>query len=567
MKSPNVKQISIVNDQTRAAKRPWSLVLGASLVLGIWNLMVVPCAWAQGNLTPPGAPSPGMKSLDQIEPRTPISSAPFTINAPGSYYLTNNLTVSTGNAITINASGVTLDLNGFAISSTASSPTGVALIVSGNNVVIRNGSVNSGVTVTGGTFSGTGFVNGVSSSGSDLHVIGLGVYGTLGTAIFLGGSNSSIVESCTVNIAGSNGIYASVVRDCSARNTGLGIIADEAFNCDAEAVSSSGNAILTSRAAQNCFGVSTSGFGIASNGTVQNCVGVSNSGYGLSGYTVQNCYGISTSGTGLNGITVTNSYGTNNSSTNPAITATTVHNCYGFNPSGPAISATYSVDNSAGYCGNGTGGINVVSAKNVSNSYAEIAAGNNATGIRADVVQNSSVTVAISGAFGIIATLAEHSKVTLTATGTNFAQAIDIIGEATDCYVLNSGSVSQSTGIVVEGQSIVRNCDVRNTSVGILTTLDDCLIKDNNLVGNTTAVQLSSNNNRLEGNRASCPAGGHAFVVYGNDNLIIRNTTRDNGSNPLIIDANALRTSYGTYISNINGGEITSSNPWANISY
>jgi hypothetical protein len=55
---------------------------------------------AQGSLTPPGAPAPTMKTLAQIEPRTPIAAAPFTISAPGSYYLTTNLTVSGGTAIT-----------------------------------------------------------------------------------------------------------------------------------------------------------------------------------------------------------------------------------------------------------------------------------------------------------------------------------------------------------------------------------------------------------------------------------------------------------------------------------
>src|SRR5438094_2967891 len=55
--------------------------------------------FAQGSLTPPGAPAPTMKSLDQIEARTAISSAPFTINQPGSYYLTKNLNVTNGDAI------------------------------------------------------------------------------------------------------------------------------------------------------------------------------------------------------------------------------------------------------------------------------------------------------------------------------------------------------------------------------------------------------------------------------------------------------------------------------------
>ena len=49
---------------------------------------------AQGGLTPPGAPAPTMKSLAQIEPRTPISSVPFTISTAGSYYLTTNVTTA-----------------------------------------------------------------------------------------------------------------------------------------------------------------------------------------------------------------------------------------------------------------------------------------------------------------------------------------------------------------------------------------------------------------------------------------------------------------------------------------
>src|SRR5579883_474024 len=72
--------------------------------------------FAQGSLTPPGAPAPTMKTLSQIEPRTPISSLPFTIYIPGSYYLTTNLTgVSNSDGITISTGNVTLDLNGFTL--------------------------------------------------------------------------------------------------------------------------------------------------------------------------------------------------------------------------------------------------------------------------------------------------------------------------------------------------------------------------------------------------------------------------------------------------------------------
>ena len=74
-------------------------------------------AIAQGPLTPPGAPAPTMKTLDQIEPRIAIQTLPFTINGPGSYYLARNLTGAEG--ITIAVSNVTLDLNGYVLSGAA----------------------------------------------------------------------------------------------------------------------------------------------------------------------------------------------------------------------------------------------------------------------------------------------------------------------------------------------------------------------------------------------------------------------------------------------------------------
>src|SRR6516225_8837704 len=101
-----------------------SLVLTAVLLASV-DIYRSTCL-AQGALTPPGAPAPTMKSLDQIEARTPISFAPFTITA-------NN---------------VTLDLNGFTITSTApiaSTDNGILLSGSRTNIAIRNGHISSGV--------------------------------------------------------------------------------------------------------------------------------------------------------------------------------------------------------------------------------------------------------------------------------------------------------------------------------------------------------------------------------------------------------------------------------------
>src|ERR1017187_5142875 len=63
-----------------------------------------------GSLIPPGTPAPTMITLNQIEPRTPITNTTaVTISASGSYYLTSNINVATGDAIMIAASQVTLD--------------------------------------------------------------------------------------------------------------------------------------------------------------------------------------------------------------------------------------------------------------------------------------------------------------------------------------------------------------------------------------------------------------------------------------------------------------------------
>ncbi|MBA7679146.1 hypothetical protein ES703_87429 [subsurface metagenome] len=46
-----------------------------------------------------------IKTLDEVEPRIPISSVPYTISESGSYYLTGDLTytTTTGNTAYLNA--------------------------------------------------------------------------------------------------------------------------------------------------------------------------------------------------------------------------------------------------------------------------------------------------------------------------------------------------------------------------------------------------------------------------------------------------------------------------------
>lgn len=100
---------------------------------------------AQGSLTPPGIPAPTMKTLAQIEPRTPISSLPFSITAAGAYYLTANLSPGANqNGIVVAADNVVIDLCGFTLTGGGGgSGEGISASGARTNIVVRNGTVRS----------------------------------------------------------------------------------------------------------------------------------------------------------------------------------------------------------------------------------------------------------------------------------------------------------------------------------------------------------------------------------------------------------------------------------------
>ncbi len=332
------------------------------IVVGLLSTMDVQLSTclAQGNLNPPGAPAPTMLSLSQMEPRTPISSAPFTISAPGSYYLTTNVTVSGGNAITINANNVTLDLKGFTISSTqnpAGTNSGILLGTTGplTNITIVNGFINSGVTInSGNTYSGTGFGYGIfyyylGTPPVNVRVSGVSVSGCLYSGIDLNTYNA-VVESCTVNMAGSYGIVATSVSDSTVVNCGnAGVWTTTANNCygscldgdgvdadtanDCYGYGGNGGAGVFTSTANNCYGYAQFTYGVYASGAATSCYGYGGGG-GTGIYAVgaaNNCSGTSVgSGIGVEATTANNCYG-NNSSDGTGVEAGTANNCYGYN--------------------------------------------------------------------------------------------------------------------------------------------------------------------------------------------------------------------------------------------
>ena len=101
--------------------------------------------FGQGSLTPPGAPAPTMKTLDQVKAGTPIASAPFTISSSGNYFLTGNLTVSGSDGIDVYTNGVTIDLNGFTIFGIGGC-SGINIGTANQDITILNGHIRGGVT-------------------------------------------------------------------------------------------------------------------------------------------------------------------------------------------------------------------------------------------------------------------------------------------------------------------------------------------------------------------------------------------------------------------------------------
>src|SRR5258708_7089585 len=127
---------------------------------------------AQGPLAPPGSPSPPFKTLQQIEPRTPISSLPYLINQPGSYYVTTNLQGVAGRpGIIISAEDVSLDLGGWELRGVGGSLSGILMNPAIKPHVHHGSIIGWGEDGINGTNGGGGMIEDIRSFNNVRHGI------------------------------------------------------------------------------------------------------------------------------------------------------------------------------------------------------------------------------------------------------------------------------------------------------------------------------------------------------------------------------------------------------------
>ncbi len=137
-----------MNDLDRRA------LLASATVVGLAALSSRASA---GPVNPPAGPvAPTGRTLDEVYNKIPAGlpngtgdgripiTGPTTISAPGSYVLVNDISAGAAPALTITASNVCIDLNGYRIAQTASTNLCISITADVSNLTIRNGAIIGG---------------------------------------------------------------------------------------------------------------------------------------------------------------------------------------------------------------------------------------------------------------------------------------------------------------------------------------------------------------------------------------------------------------------------------------
>ncbi len=212
-----------------------------ALLAGIGGLAAGAILAGKANAGPLNPPPGPIQSTPGPEPRIPINStntpgnstALFRITAPGSYYLTGNIVGQAGRSgISIESSGVTLDLMGFNMRGVPGSLDGISMTFDLPRIIIRNGTISgwgaNGIRtrIQGGLIEGVNVSSNaawglIDSGGRSLRVSGCTAYENGAGVSNSGGirtSGRSLIEACQAQVNEGTGLRigpASTIMDCT----------------------------------------------------------------------------------------------------------------------------------------------------------------------------------------------------------------------------------------------------------------------------------------------------------------------------------------------------------------
>ncbi len=401
-----------------------------------------------------------MKTLDQVEPRKEVNatntpgdgSSVFRISAPGSYYLSANITgAASKSGVVVDADDVSLDLNGFELKGVAGSVSGIRFNGVRVNCLIRNGTIREwdvkGIDGGFGLFAVYENIRSYQNGGIGIHV-GAG----------------SVVRSCIAS-----------------ENVGHG------FQC----LSVSGSHNVKVVIIEHCLANANGGDGFRlTNATVNNCVAELNGGKGIAVFalatealTMTNCAAISNTGDGISagvGSTLTNCTAKQNGGTNGI-----------FAGEGSTLTGCTAYANDAEF------GINADDRSTLTNCTAALntSAAADSRGISAGA-QCTISNCSVNGNLNTNATPSGSTGGGILAGGSSTVQNCTVVG--------NKGDGIQ---IASDARVVGNNCDSNSfgggDAAGIHSTGADNRIEANNVTDNTRGIDVDSTGTLIIKNSAS----------------------------------------------------------------
>ncbi|MCS3922898.1 parallel beta-helix repeat protein, partial [Methanococcus voltae PS] len=450
----------------------------------------------------------------------------YTINTPGKYYLTDNITVSSGNVINIQCNDVILDGKGFTINDSSTTTVNYGIDISNaNNVTIKNFNIsNVGRGIGIGNSNNVTIINNTIINNSN--------------GIRISNSNNNSIINNNVSSNSVNGIYLitgsnnnSIINNNISSNKEYGIHSSDDSN---------GLIITNNTISLNKYGIDLQ---TLDNTTITSNTIVSNIDSGIDLYHVYNTKIMD------NNISLNKNYGillaeiTNISIINNTINSNTESGIHMYLVAG-IINIINNTANSNKY------GINLKNVDNAifinntvnSNDYYGIyllysnnnsiinnnASLNTQCGIRIDNCDNNSITnnTANSNDYhGIYARISNNNTIINNTANSNIQYGIYIYKTRVNTVLDNNANSNIQYGILVE-------------------YVDNSTIINNTIINNSNGIRiLNSNNNSIINNTANSNDYYGIYARISNNNSIINNTANSNDYN-------------GIYLSNANNNTI-----------